>query len=49
MLRHSATSAKIVSNVMLVPTDADQLSVGADFNSLKVYLRCPASAPASTR
>jgi len=36
-------------NLILVPSDGNQLSVGDDFNSLKPYQRCPASEPATTR
>jgi hypothetical protein len=51
-LRCSGTAEparKAVSNVILLPTDSERLSVGADFSSLKGYRRCPASAPASAR
>ena len=40
---------KTISNVILLPKDSSQISVGADFNSLKTYQRCPASEPATAR
>jgi hypothetical protein len=40
---------KTVLDLVLWPKDVNEISVGADFSSLKTYLRCPASAPASTR
>jgi hypothetical protein len=49
-LRCSGTTErpqKTNSNSVLVPKDADHLSIGADFSSLKPYLRCPASAAAA--
>ena len=35
-------SDNTIANVILVPTDASQVSVGPDFSSLKSYQRCPA-------
>ena len=40
---------KTFSNIVLLPKDANQLSIGADFSSLKIYQRCLASEPATTR
>jgi hypothetical protein len=40
---------KTVLDLVFWPKAVNEISVGADFNSLKTYLRCPASAPASTR
>ena len=37
----SEGARKTASNVILVPTGSDQLSVGAEFSSLKTYRRCP--------
>ena len=42
-------SDNTIANVILVPTDANQVSVGPDFNSLKSYQRCPAITPAISR
>jgi hypothetical protein len=40
---------KTVSDLVLWPKDVNEFSVGTDFSNLTTYLRCPASAPASTR
>ena len=42
-------SDKTIANVILMPTDANQISVGPDFSSLKSYQRCPANTPAISR
>jgi len=42
-------SDNTIDNVILVPTDANQASVGPDFSSLKSYQRCPANTPAISR
>jgi len=36
-----------VPDVVLIPTGVDQLSIGADFDSLKTYQRCPEKASGS--
>lgn len=36
-----------VLDVVLIPSGEDQLSVGADFSSLKTYQRCPDKGPDS--
>jgi hypothetical protein len=38
-----------ISTLVLWPKGADEISVGANFDSLKTHLRCAARAPASTR
>jgi hypothetical protein len=38
-------SDNTIANVILVPTDANQVSVGPDFSSLKSYQRCAANTP----
>jgi hypothetical protein len=45
----AAPARKTVSNVVLRPTDTNQLSLGPDFSSLKTYQRCPGTAPGSAR
>jgi len=40
---------KTVTDLVFWPKQVNEISVGANFSSLKTYLRCPASAPASTR
>jgi hypothetical protein len=47
--RTANDSDNTIANVILVPTDANQTSVGPDFNSLKSYQRCPANTPAISR
>ena len=42
-------SDNTIDNVILVPTDANQASVGPDFSSLKSYQRCAANTPAISR
>ena len=42
-------SDNTIANVILVPTDANQVSIGPDFSSLKSYQRCPANTPAISR
>src|SRR6516225_10101316 len=42
-------SDNTIANVILMPTDANQISVGPDFSSLKSYQRCPAITPAICR
>jgi len=37
---------KTLANLIIRPGDANQISAGTDFESLKVYQRCSASAPA---
>jgi hypothetical protein len=36
-----------VPDVVLIPAGVDQLSIGADFDSLKTYQRCPEKASGS--
>jgi len=49
-LRRTANgSDNTIANVILMPTDANQISVGPDFSSLKSYQRCPAITPAISR
>ena len=40
---------KTVSDVMLLPKDVNQISIGASFSDLKDYQRCSASEPAAPR
>jgi hypothetical protein len=47
--RTANDSDNTIANVILVPTDASQISVGPDFSSLKSYQRCPAITPAISR
>jgi hypothetical protein len=47
--RTANDSDHTIANVILVPTDASQVSVGPDFSSLKSYQRCPAITPAISR
>jgi hypothetical protein len=36
----SAPAQKIISNLMVQPKDNNQISIGPDFDNLKVYRRC---------
>src|SRR6516165_9992654 len=47
--RTANNSDNTIANVILVPTDANQVSIGPDFNSLKSYQRCHAITPAISR
>ena len=42
-------SDNTIDNVIFVPTDANQASVGPDFSSLKSYQRCPENTLAISR
>jgi hypothetical protein len=41
---NAQTRKTTAANVIFRKGDADQISVGADFSSLKIYSRCPATA-----
>jgi hypothetical protein len=37
------------SNLIIRPDETNQISIGADFNSLKTYQQCPAAEPGARR
>jgi hypothetical protein len=42
-------SGEVISNLVLMPKDTDQISAGSTFDSLKTYQRCPAKEPAAQK
>jgi hypothetical protein len=48
-LQCAQRARKTISDIVLRPTDSNQLSMGADFSSLKTFQRCPARGPDTIR
>jgi hypothetical protein len=44
----SGAGRKSLRNLIIVPAGTDQLSLGSDFDNLKLYQRCQSSKPTAT-